>query len=489
MAMIRKRLSIIFAVIAATVAALMLAACDGGNAEYTIKFDSGDGGTFAGGMHTVEMTTVGGRIIELPTVMVTDGFEFLCFNTRADGTGDEITAETVFTADGTVYAVWDNVAKKRASALEKTVTAIGKMVDEGFDADCSGEYASSKTEKINFAFGLNYADGRVTATESDRRAALELATGELFVDSGDGFELIRTLYTADTVKAVKRAISALGTLDYKEIAKYVTYDEAAHTVTVDAAIAGEINEVLGIVQNAYARNYSVGELIDAFLARRVGASGTTYTVSSIIDALVDAVVLYKNDNLETFAKRVDGMLVDAIGLSTEQIIELLGAEEQFDEVKDRKVGQVAAGFVKFIGENFKAMPDSFDRQTIEALAAKLIDDLFYSDEEFTAKTEVELRVSAAAAKALINTYKVSALVAMLDETDRMQKLAKTVITSCVKLTKENVKLTAIYDETMENIISLALTFDVAHDYADPTDLPFLGDNEYNGNINLVFRGD
>ena len=482
----RKIFNVIAAFIVALTAALMLAACDADKTEYTIKFDSADGGTFANGIHTIEIVTVDGRVAELPTVVPDDGFEFLCFNTRADGTCDEITTETVFTADGTVFAVWDNVAKKRAEAFEKTVNAISKMVETGFDANCSGTYESEKTEAINFACGLSYADGNVTATEANRTTVLELAAGKLTVDGGDGAELVRTLYTADAAEAAGRALSVLGATDYFKLAKYVRYDEEAHTVTVDANLATEINEMLGIVQKAYARNYSVSELIDAYLATREEA-GEPYTVSSIIDGLVDAVVRYKNDTLEAFPKRVDGMLGDAIGLSVEQIIKLLGAEQKFEEVKDRKVGQVAAGFVKFVSESAMNLPSTFDRQTVEQLAAKLVNDLFYSDAEFTAMTEAELRATAVVAKALISNYKVRELVAMLDETDIMQNLAKTVITSDVRLTKATVKLTATFDEAMENITAIDLTFDLAHDYSQPTDLPFLNDNAYSGSVNIAIR--
>lgn len=476
----KKSFRITAAVVAAVIAGFVLAACGTGvPTEYKIKFDSGEGGTFAGGMHTVEMTTEGGKIAEPPTLAAKSGYVFVCFNTRADGTGDEITSDTVFAADCTVYAVWDNVGKKKADALEKAVTAMGELARSGFDADGTGEFSSDNIERKDLNFAFTYADGRATVTATGRAFALDTATGELFEDKGNGFEKIRQLYTQEAASAVGRMLSSLGAPDYVRLAEYVTLDEDANTVTFAADIAREVNAELSVLYNAYARNYSVSELIDAYLARGVNAGDEPYTVSSIIDGLIAAAVRYKDDSLDAFIGRIDGLFGGNSEISVEALIKLFIDEEEYDEVKERKVGQIAAGLTLFMKE--------WTDGTVEnnAVAQRLIYDLLYADTQFTAKTEAELTVAGAAAKAALGGSKVKTIVDNLEETDEARVLVKAIVKNGVKLKRANIKVTATLDDRTGAISALHAEFDIEHDFEQESDLPFLSDNNYSVNFDIA----
>ena len=78
--------------------------------EYTVTFDAN-----GGSVSTTSTTTTAGKLTNLPTP-TNDGYDFLGWYTEKDG-GDEVTTDTVFTKDTTIYAHW-----QKQTAQEYTVT-------------------------------------------------------------------------------------------------------------------------------------------------------------------------------------------------------------------------------------------------------------------------------------------------------------------------------------------------------------------------------
>ena len=100
--------------------------------EHTIKLDA-NGGTIDGA-ETKNVETKNGKIESLPTPTAPEGHEFVGWYTE-DVDGDEVTTDTVFTADGTIYAhyvvVYTITLDAGEGTLETTtVKAKGGKVEE-----------------------------------------------------------------------------------------------------------------------------------------------------------------------------------------------------------------------------------------------------------------------------------------------------------------------------------------------------------------------
>ena len=75
--------------------------------EYTVKLDA-NGGTLIGGKETVDVKTKDGKIESLPTPTAPEGMEFVGWFTE-DVAGTEVTTQTAFKANATVYAHYVSV--------------------------------------------------------------------------------------------------------------------------------------------------------------------------------------------------------------------------------------------------------------------------------------------------------------------------------------------------------------------------------------------
>ena len=106
----KKRISVIIAAIVALVMSFSLIACgpNGSNESgvYKITFDA-NGGTY-GTVDTVVVKTKDGKLSELPPdpTASAGGVTFDGYNLAADGSGDKVTLDTVYTKNTTVYAQW-----------------------------------------------------------------------------------------------------------------------------------------------------------------------------------------------------------------------------------------------------------------------------------------------------------------------------------------------------------------------------------------------
>lgn len=90
---------------------------DTSDTEYTVTLDA-NGGTLAG---SSTLTTVDGKLTNLPTPTAPDGKKFDGWYTAATE-GTKVTADTVFTADGTIYAQYVDEGTTPPPVTETTIS-------------------------------------------------------------------------------------------------------------------------------------------------------------------------------------------------------------------------------------------------------------------------------------------------------------------------------------------------------------------------------
>ena len=103
--------------------------------EYTVTFDAN-----GGSVSTASTTTTDGKLASLPTPTY-DGYTFLGWYTEETG-GDEVTTDTVFTNDTTIYAHWQ---KQAAQAYTVTFDANGGSVTPSSATTTDGKLTSLPT--------------------------------------------------------------------------------------------------------------------------------------------------------------------------------------------------------------------------------------------------------------------------------------------------------------------------------------------------------
>ena len=103
--------------------------------EYTVTFDAN-----GGSVSTASTTTTDGKLASLPTPTY-DGYTFLGWYTEETG-GDEVTTDTVFTNDTTIYAHWQ---KQAAQAYTVTFDANGGSVSTASATTKDGKLESLPT--------------------------------------------------------------------------------------------------------------------------------------------------------------------------------------------------------------------------------------------------------------------------------------------------------------------------------------------------------
>ena len=135
--------------------------------EFTVNFNAN-----GGSVSTASATTKDGKLESLPTPTY-DGYTFLGWYTEETG-GDEVTTDTVFTKDTTIYAHW-----QKQAAQEYTVT---------FDANGGSVSTASATTK----------DGKLESLPIPTRSGYDFAGW--YTGTVDGQRVtINTVFTGDTV--------------------------------------------------------------------------------------------------------------------------------------------------------------------------------------------------------------------------------------------------------------------------------------------------
>lgn len=125
---------------------------------YTVTFDAN-----GGSVSQTSAVTVAGKLTSLPTPTY-DGYNFLGWYTQKDG-GDEVTTNTVFTKDTTIYAHWQNIPVTNLELNKDSLTLQEKGSDT-LTAAVEPANATNKNvtwESSDTSIAKVDANGKVTA--------------------------------------------------------------------------------------------------------------------------------------------------------------------------------------------------------------------------------------------------------------------------------------------------------------------------------------
>ncbi len=125
---------------------------------YTVTFDAN-----GGSVSQTSAVTVAGKLTSLPTPTY-DGYDFLGWYTQKDG-GDEVTTNTVFTKDITIYAHWQNIPVTNLELNKDSLTLQEKGSDT-LTAAVEPANATNKNvtwESSDTSIAKVDANGKVTA--------------------------------------------------------------------------------------------------------------------------------------------------------------------------------------------------------------------------------------------------------------------------------------------------------------------------------------
>lgn len=125
---------------------------------YTVTFDAN-----GGSVSQTSAVTVAGKLTSLPTPTY-DGYDFLGWYTQKDG-GDEVTTNTVFTKDTTIYAHWQNIPVTNLELNKDSLTLQEKGSDT-LTAAVEPANATNKNvtwESSDTSIAKVDANGKVTA--------------------------------------------------------------------------------------------------------------------------------------------------------------------------------------------------------------------------------------------------------------------------------------------------------------------------------------
>ena len=125
---------------------------------YTVTFDAN-----GGSVSQTSAVTVAGKLTSLPTPTY-NGYNFLGWYTQKDG-GDEVTTNTVFTKDTTIYAHWQNIPVTNLE-LNKDSLTLQEKSSEILTATVKPDNATNKDviwESSDTSIATVSEDGTVTA--------------------------------------------------------------------------------------------------------------------------------------------------------------------------------------------------------------------------------------------------------------------------------------------------------------------------------------
>ena len=125
---------------------------------YTVTFDAN-----GGSVSQTSAVTVAGKLTSLPTPTY-NGYNFLGWYTQKDG-GDEVTTNTVFTKDTTIYAHWQNIPVTNLELNKDSLTLQEKSSDI-LTATVKPDNATNKDviwESSDTSIATVSEDGTVTA--------------------------------------------------------------------------------------------------------------------------------------------------------------------------------------------------------------------------------------------------------------------------------------------------------------------------------------
>ena len=305
-------------------------------AQFTVTFNV-DGTTQEAVVE--EGSAIGDKLPANPTK---DGYTFVGWNTKADGTGEAVTKDTVVNADMTVYAVFEK-NEEPEKADKSNLTALI-------------EYANSQKEQEEYQWVVVNADTAATQEQVD--AAYELLLGKVHLLGfiGNPTDLKVTLDLAkntSTEGKTEESVAVLNTAIAKAekllASGNVLQEELdAMVAELKAAIEGLKDEVVVEVDKA--------KLLE-MIKKAEGYDLTKYTpvtVEGLKAALAGAKTVY--DNPKATQKEVDSAYT-----SLQQAIFALRLIPNKDALEDLLKETEKLDFSLYTAESAEAVQKAYDK--------------------------------------------------------------------------------------------------------------------------------
>ena len=165
---------------------------------YTVTFDAN-----GGSVSQTSAVTVAGKLTSLPTPIY-DGYNFLGWFTQKDG-GDEVTTNTVFTKDATIYAHWQNIPVIGVK-LDKTSLTMQETGSDTLTATVEPDNATNKNvnwESSDTSIATVDANGKVTAVKEGSATITATAAD----GSGKSASCAVIVHTATTITTQPQSVS------------------------------------------------------------------------------------------------------------------------------------------------------------------------------------------------------------------------------------------------------------------------------------------
>lgn len=222
---------------------------------YTVTFDAN-----GGSVSQTSAVTVAGKLTSLPTPIY-DGYNFLGWFTQKDG-GDEVTTNTVFTKDATIYAHWQNIPVIGVK-LDKTSLTMQETGSDTLTATVEPDNATNKNvnwESSDTSIATVDANGKVTAVKE--------GSATITATAADGSGKSASCAVTVTEKSVYSISASPATLNFGSI-----YDDQAAPAAQTVTITNTGNQRVTLTQPT-ADNYVIGTLSTTTLEPNATATFT-----------------------------------------------------------------------------------------------------------------------------------------------------------------------------------------------------------------------
>lgn len=253
------------------------------------------------------------------------------------------------------------------------------------------------------------------------------------------------------------------------------YDYDANRMTLELDAAQMVNALIAPMQEVYADGGSVEDLIDAYLAM-IMPDGTL-TLSSILDTAESLIAMLQTEEV-TFDDAVTA--IDAIlqGSGVEASLrEIIAASEfaaDYEQIKDRKIADAIQGLLDLIAEYAQTVTDDAE-QTPDGTIS-IVEQLYYymfEKEVDTTNLMTEIEQYKNLILSLARSTGFDELINRIDDTDdEFAATFKTLVAESVKFDAIKANVSIAFDDRY-NIKSLALDADIRYSAENGATLPLL----------------
>lgn len=490
----KRKISVIIAAIVALVMSFSLIACDpaaGEKGVYNITFNA-NGGAF-GTETTVVLKTTDGKLSALPQNPTKDGEFFAGYNLTADGKGDVVTLDTVYSKNTTVYAQW---SATKPPVTDPTVSgALKKLVEtNGYKVGLDGTLKTKANATGDaIAIDAEKRGNRIKLTQGSDEVIIDLDTGYSYEKGLDGKYSWEQQFNAGMPEYIAAQLGAEGDIDLSIVDQLFVYDAATDTYNATIDLAEQINALTAPLYAAYKATGDDGSiygLINGYVklfAPELTLDSMLQTALAFIDGVKDMTVddiLAAIDELQLLDAPVKEMLKEA-GIT----------DEMYDTIKTRTVGEMLTGALDYLETYMQAMVE-YDPSDPNAEEPELDPNMLlatvlfsYISEEKVAQLGTRLNAYAEQLVAMIKGMSVKELI---DEQAAELPVLGVAVSEEVQLTELKADI-AIKLTASGELASITGDVKVSHDYEWSTEscidkslLTFLNDNDYHVEFTVEF---